>query len=186
MNRSRAVIFLMTVAVFSGCGPQARPPDGKVVLTVNDYQVTRQEFDEGFDASAFAERSDVAQARADYLENLINQKLIVLEAQKKKLDRTQDFLRSVERFWEQSLMTISLGVKTREISNSLDIREYELRRFYDNMVKEGITTKSYQDVYPQIKWQAQKQMESRLLSEWMKDLRSKAKVSYDKELLKAE
>jgi len=184
--RKAPVLMLLMITALAGCGPQPRPPQGKVVLTVNNYEVTKSEFEEGFVSSTFADRDDKAQARADYLDNLINQKLIVLDAQKRQLDRSQDFLRSIERFWEQSLMTVALGVKTREISKSLDIREDELKRFYDNMVKEGITTKSYQDVYPQIKWQAQKQMESRLLGEWMKGLRADAKVSFDKELLKAE
>ena len=65
-------------------------------------------------------------------------------------------------------------------------RETELKNFYDNMVKDGITTKSYQEVYPQIKWQAEKQMESRLLDEWMKGLRAQATINIDKSILKAE
>ena len=184
--KKRHLMVLLGALILAGCGPRTPVPQGKVVLKVNDYHVTRNEFEQGFAESMYADREDKVQAKADYLENLINQKLIVLDAQKKKLDRSQDFLRSIERFWEQSLMTVALGVKTREISKSVNVRETELKNFYDNMVKDGITTKSYQEVYPQIKWQAEKQMESRLLDEWMKGLRAQATINIDKSILKAE
>ncbi len=168
-----------------GCGTQSDQAQ-PVVLIVNDYQVTRNEFEEGFSRSFMADRPDKIQARREYLDNLINQKLILLDAQKKGIDKNREFLRSIERFWEQSLMTVALGTKTREINKSFVVSEPEIRRFYEGMIKDGIITKSYEDVYAQIKWQAQRQMESRLLDEWMKELRSNARVNINKDLLKAE
>ncbi len=171
--------------VVMGCGPQPNKPVD-VVLTVNDYTITKNEFDDGFAQSAFSDREDKVKARSEYLDNLINQKLILLDAQKKGIDKDQAFLKSIERFWEQSLMTAALGIKTQEITKSLVVSDVELRRFYESMVKDGITTKSYEDVYPQIQWQAQKQMETRLLDEWLKGLRNKAVISVNKDLLKAQ
>lgn len=167
-----------------GCGPQPAKPSGQVLLTVNDYELTKSEFDEGFAQSPYADRQDKVKARSEYMENLIDQKLILLDAQKRNIDKTPDFLRTIEHFWEQSLITVALGTKTRDINKSVVLSEEELRRFYESMVKEGITTRSYDEVYPQIKRQAMKQMESRLLNEWMKDLRSKALISVDRDLLK--
>ena len=176
------LVFLLSLVVL-GCGPQPKDPE-QVMLKVNEYEVTKSEFDAGFAQSAFADRADRVQARADYMDNLINQKLILLDAQKKGIDKDKDFMKSIERFWEQSLMTVALGDKTRAIDKTLVVSDQEIRRFYESMVKEGITTKSFEEVYPQIQWQAKKQMQTRLIDEWLKELRSNAQLSVNRELLK--
>ncbi|MBF0595575.1 MAG: hypothetical protein HQL22_11510 [Candidatus Omnitrophica bacterium] len=177
------VAVLVCTALLAGCGSGSKPT-GLVMFTVNGYNVTLAEFNEGFDRSDYADREDIDQARAEYAEKLINQKLILLDAQKKGLDQDKEFLKSIEHLWEQSLSTMAVGRKLREIDSGLTLSEQEIRRFYENMVKSGITTKSYEDVYPQIKAQAQKQMESRLLDEWIKSLRSGATIDINKNLLK--
>ncbi|MBF0620239.1 MAG: hypothetical protein HQL19_08750 [Candidatus Omnitrophica bacterium] len=173
-----ALCFLL-----AGCGSGIKPKE-LVVFSVDDYSVTLAEFNEGFDKSDYAEREDIEKARAEYAQHLIDEKLIMLDAQKKGLDKDREFLKSIEHLWEQSLTTVALGRKLREIDGSLTLSEPELRRFYENMVKSGITTKSYEDVYPQIKAQAQKQMESRLLDEWMKSLRSGARIDINRNMLR--
>jgi len=82
-------------------------------------------------------------------------------------------------------LTVALGSKTREITGSLRVSEEQVRKLYDQMVKEGIATKPYQDMYAQIRWQAEKQIEAQLLNDWMNDLRKKANIVIDKSLLKA-
>lgn len=185
MNWKKILLVTVVAAGLAGCGVKPLSSE-KAVLTIDEYQVTAKEFEDGFAASLYADRPDHKQARTEYMENLVNRKLILLDAQRRGLDKDQEFLRSVERFWEQSLMTAALGAKTRDIAKGLTLSEKDLRQFYENMVKEGITTKSYDEVYPQIKWQAQKQMESRLLDEWMKDLKVHARVEIDKSVLKGE
>lgn len=176
-----SVIFCLALV---GCG-KAEPPK-KNIAVVNDYVITLDEFELGFTQSAYAAREDMAKARRDYLDSLINQKLILQDAQKKNIDKDKEFLKSIERFWEQSLLTIAVGTKAKEINGSLQVPEDQIRKLYDQMVKEGLTAKSYEEMYPQIKWQAAKQFEAQMLSGWMDGLRHSAKVKVNESLLKAE
>ena len=82
-------------------------------------------------------------------------------------------------------MTVALGTKTVELSKSVTVREKDLRSMYDAMVRDGITTKSYEDIYPQIKWQAQKQLEAVKLNEWIDSLRKGSSIKIDEDLLKS-
>ena len=182
MNRKCCILLALGFAL-SGCGYGSKPKE-LVVFSVDGYNVTLSEFNEGFDRSDYSEREDIAQARVEYAQHLIDQKLILLDAQKKGLDKDQEFLKSIEHLWEQSLTTVALGRKLRSIKSGLTLSEQELRRFYENMVKGGITTRSYEDVYPQIKAQAQKQMESRLLDEWIQSLHANARIDINKAVLK--
>ncbi|MEI6437994.1 MAG: hypothetical protein WCO69_04505 [Candidatus Omnitrophota bacterium] len=182
MNLKYLTVVALTVLLV-GCGSNIKPKE-LVVFSVDGYSVTLSEFNDGFDKSDYAEREDIEKARAEYAQHLIDQKLILLDAQKKGIDKDQEFLKSIERLWEQSLTSVALGRKLHDIDAGLTLSEPELRQFYENMVKSGITTKSYEDVYPQIKAQAQKQMQSRLLDEWLKSLRSGATIDINKNLLK--
>jgi len=51
------------------------------------------------------------------LNNMINQKLILLDAEKKGLDKNKEFLKMVENFWQQSLLTMAMQEKVREGGN---------------------------------------------------------------------
>lgn len=177
--------ILMVVLIFSfiGCA-KTEKSEPKVLVEINNYQVTLDEFNEGFSQSAFASHTDQNAARLEYLNSIIDQKVILLDAQKKNIDKQKDFLRSIERFWEQSLLTVAMGIKMREISSKSYVSEDQIRQLYEQMVKEGIATKSYQEMYAQIRWQAEKQAESQALKAWIENLRKKAKVIIDKDLLK--
>jgi hypothetical protein len=181
-----SVLALVAVAlvIISGKGVGVRPGASPVLANVGGYQIMADEFEEGFATSAFSARADKLQARREYLETLINQKLILLDAQKKNLDKAPDFLKSVEKFWAQSLLTVALGKKTVELHKGINVRDEDVRRIYDSMVRDGVTTKSLSDVYPQIKWQAEKQLEAQLLNGWIEGLRKGSTVSIDENMLK--
>ena len=181
-----SVIILSTVFTFTGCsGGQPVKSKAPVLATVNGCEIRADEFEQGFATSAYASRSDVVQARREYLDSLVNQKLILLDAQKKNMDKAPDFLDSVEHFWAQSLLTVALGRKTIELHKSINVREEDARRIYENMVKEGVTTKPFEDVYAQIKWQAETERESQLLKEWIDGMRRSASVSINGNVFKA-
>ena len=82
-------------------------------------------------------------------------------------------------------MTTALGQKTMELRRGMGVRDEDVRRIYENMVREGVTDKPYKDVFPQIKWQAEKQLESQLLNTWIDTLRQRATVSVDENVLKS-
>ncbi len=178
------LVLVSTVAV-TGCGfNKPSKPVSPVIARVGAYDIRVDEFEEGFVTSPFVARADVLLARREYLDTLINQKLILLDSQKKNIDKDPDFLKSVERFWAQSLLTVALGQKTLELQKGVTVREDDVRRIYDNMVKDGVTEKPFEDVYPQIKWQAEKQLQAQRLNAWVDSLRKNAAVSINENVLK--
>lgn len=175
-------VLLVPLVFVLGC--VKAPVQEDVVVKINDRVVACEEFEEGFMQSAYALRQDKIEARKDYLDNLISQKLIVQYAVAKGFDKQKDFLRSVERFWEQSLMTVALGVKTKEITGAMRVHDDNVRRLYDQMIREGVTAKSYEEMYPQIKWQAERQLESQLLNDWLDKNRKAARIEINLEYFK--
>jgi PBP1b-binding outer membrane lipoprotein LpoB len=149
MKRYMTILFLLFLA--AGC---CRAPEPKDALArVNNYEITKEEFNDEFKASRVS-KSDSPGAKKEFLENLINRKLILQDAQAKKLDRDANFLKSIQRFWEQSLLKLAIEKKVNETAASPSMSEREA-----------------------------KEAEERLLNDWIAALRKKANISVNYNML---
>lgn len=115
----KRAIFLCLVMILTGCvlcfspGCSKKPEPERIVATVNDYSMTDEDFiDE-------VEHSPYAGEEAKDLESLLNlairRQVLVQEAQRQGLDRRRDFMKTIERYWEQTLIRELLKKQTREI-----------------------------------------------------------------------
>jgi hypothetical protein len=104
------------LAALSGCGNPQSLTQKDVVAQVGSYVITRQEFEEAYKDSSYGALGTNA-SRQLFLYNMINQKLIILDAEKKGLDKNKEFLKMVENFWQQSLLTMAMQEKAKEGGN---------------------------------------------------------------------
>jgi hypothetical protein len=176
-------IFTGVVIFAAGC---CRPPDraGDALAVVNNYQITKGEFEEEFRDSVYGQ-TDTPASRRDFLNNLINRKLILQYAEKKGLDKDKAFLRMVERFWEQSLLKLAIERKTKDLASSCAVSDREVRELYDRMYSSGDANKSYVDMYSQVKWEVSRRKESNLMNEWVDDLHKNTSIKINDDLLKS-
>ena len=174
--------LMIGLAFVLGCQP--KPPVGKIVAKIGDYVITKGEFEEAFKSSSYGFQDNAA-SRQVFLDNMINQKLIILDARAKGLDKNKDFLQMIQNFWEQSLLTVALREKSKDFSpGTTQISSQEAQAIYDQMVKDGKTDKSLNDVYPEIQSMLTRQKESEKLNQWVNDLRQKTTVEIHQEYLK--
>ncbi len=175
-------IFLFGLLFIFGCTIQA---ENKVILAkINNYKITQEEFEEEFKESNFG-GTDTLESRKEFLDNLINRKLILQDAQSKGLDKDKNFLKMIERFWEQSLLKIVLDRKAKEIAGSgLLVTDKVVEEKYNGIIKEGKTDKTYDQMYSQIKWELTKSKESQLMNDWVSELHKKAEIKINYDLLK--
>ena len=107
--------FCLVLLVLSGCG--APHQDAKdVVARVGSYVITREEFEDAYKNSSYGAQKTLSSRQA-FLNNMINQKLILLDAENHGLDKDKEFLKMVENFWQQSLLTAALQAKSKEGGN---------------------------------------------------------------------
>jgi len=178
MKRSIVVLLLGVFAL--GCGPRpSRPP---VLARVNDYEITQEEFELEFRDSRYA-AAGTPQAKKEFLENLINRKLMLQDAQARGLDKDPAFLKAIERFWEQSLLKIYLEQKIAEIVSAAAVDDKAVEAAYRKMSDAARAGRSYQKLYPQIKWELAKAREAELMNAWVAQLRQGAQIQVDEVLL---
>ena len=114
------IMFLFAIMLMAGCACPL-PKDKKILAKINNYEITLSEFEEQFQESSYA-KDNTPEAKKDFLKVLIGRKLILQDAQQKNLDKKKEFLRMIERFWEQSLLKLALQQKSQEIANSTDVK----------------------------------------------------------------
>ena len=107
----RLALGIILLALMVGCQP--RDAQEKVVARVGSYVITQDEFEDAYKNSAYGRQHNPFY-RSAFLNNMINQKLILLDAENRGLDRDPQFLKMIENFWQQSLLTVALQEKTKE------------------------------------------------------------------------
>ena len=178
------IVLLLAVILTLGCGRAAKERK-EILAKINNYEITLDEFEEEFKESAYG-RNGSAQAKNDFLNNLINRKLILQDAQNKGLDKDRSFLKMIERFWEQSLLKLAIDKKTKEIAGSVMVNDREIEEAYNNLPQEVKAAKPYESMYQQIKWQLTRNKESQLLNDWIAQLHKKSEIKVNYDLLKQE
>ena len=126
-------VLLLCLIIFSGCEPkQEKDP---TAITVNGIEIGINEFNEAYNSSLYT-GSDAMVPKEEYLETLIQRRLLLAEAEKYGLDKEEKFLKSVEFFWQQSLLKLVIERQLRHISATIKVEEPEIKKYYeDNKLK---------------------------------------------------
>lgn len=172
--RKYAIILLSGLFIL-GCMNRPEGNSREILVKINNYEISKGEFEEEFKFSYYG-NTDTLESRREFLNNLINRKLILQNAQSRGLDKTKSFLKMIERFWEQSLLKLALDRKNNEIAGYTFVSDKEVKDAYEALSKEGKADKPYDQMYQPIKWQLTKQKESQMISDWLSGLRKNADI----------
>jgi len=126
-------IYVLILSI-AGCGRDTGA-NGKVIARINDYSLTIEDFMSEADA-AFTSRylpKDHDQAKERLLDELITKKILILEAQDKGLDKKKQFMKEIERYWEQSLLKSLVREKSNEVQKKIGATKEEVKKEYNRM-----------------------------------------------------
>ncbi|MBU0996147.1 MAG: SurA N-terminal domain-containing protein [Proteobacteria bacterium] len=117
-----------------GCASE-NSEKGKILVRVNDYTLTLKEFQKLF-AEELAYDSHfkpTRSAREEFLESLIRKELMIQEAVRLRLDRKEKFVKSIERYWEATLIKDLLELKNTEVQQTTYVTQEEIDREYESL-----------------------------------------------------
>lgn len=103
-----------------------------LVATVGDQVITAEEFQAGFSANtqSFASYEYELQQRRDFLDGMIDQKLLVIGAYKQGLDESQDIQRLLEQQRGKFLLD---QLYKQEVVDRVTVSDEEVREHYENL-----------------------------------------------------
>ena len=131
------LLLFLSMSLF-GCS-QEKPEEGKILSRINDYNMTLDEFQYQLAAELELDKDFklTNEAKKKFLEQLIKKELLIQEAKKVKLDRKDKFARTIERYWESTLIRDLLEIKGKEISQDILIPKAEIEARVRKIEKSG-------------------------------------------------
>jgi peptidyl-prolyl cis-trans isomerase C len=167
------------------CCSQESAEESQRLARINDYSLTLDEFKYQLAAEQDLDRdlSLTHEAKKELLDGLITKELLIQEAKKLKLDRKDKFIRAMERYWESTLIRDLMDLKLKEIEKKAYVSEADIDSEYKEMKESDETLPPLQEMRDRIMKEIKRKKSSRMLEEWIKDLRKKAKIEINQDLL---
>jgi len=153
------------------------------VLRINNFPMSKEEFEEYF-KQMNAGKKDSPENRKKVLETLVNKKIILQEAEKEGLQKSKEFLKTLQDFYEQLLFKMILDKKSKELGSKINVSDEEVKARYQLLKDKGLVLQPLSEVYEKIKWQVFREKQTQALDSWLQDLRKKARIEVkEKEIL---
>lgn len=178
-------IISISIMALAGCGP--KPESRLVVARINNYELLTTDFMEELRGRSPSDMDLIKSesGREQFLEDLIVKELLIQKAQQQGLDKDRDFMKTIERYWKQTLLKKLLERKSKEISGLVHVYDYEVEQYYLKMKEEkGVKGLApLEGLSKEIRRSIRRQKETLELEKWIADLREKAKVIVNRDLL---
>lgn len=109
--------FAVLVAYYT---TKPHPSEKNIVITINRKHITLDEFNARF---ASVQATD----RHDFINSLIVRELMIQDAQKEGIDKNEAFRRSIQDYYEQSLIKQVIDKKIKSLK--VDVTDHEIDHF---------------------------------------------------------
>jgi hypothetical protein len=176
--------FIISLLLFFSCSV-GNPDDSDVLAEVNDYKLTKREFQAQL-ADELEMDSDfklTREARDEFLEEIIRKEILIQEAKNLNLDKEEQFIRSIERYWEATLIKDLMERKGKEISKLIVVSQEEIIDRYNLMKESEDDLPPLEDMEASIKHDLKEMKKAKKLKEWIDNLRKNAFVRINKKIL---
>ena len=176
------VVFLFLSLL--SCSPEQKADD-EIVARINDRALTLGECQRQM-AMAVDLHEDyklTKEAQGKILEELIRKEILIQEAKRLQLDRKENFVRAIERHWESTLIRNLMELKGEEFSQRIIVSEDEIRDVCNETKDRNTQLQPPGDLRDEIAQKIREDKKTGMLREWIDDLRKKAAVEINEELL---
>ena len=187
MNTKRLLsIVLVTLAAvgFLCCSGEQKEPK-EVLARVNNFELTFAEFERQLarELELDPDLRLTKEAQKTFLEELIRKELLIQEAKKRRLDRKERFIRSMERYWEATLIKDLMELKGAEIDGRTYVSTEEIQDYYRKMAESEKALPPLHMIETELIEDLKQKKKSARLEEWISDLQRKATIEVHEDLL---
>lgn len=169
------ILSLVFVLASAGC----QKPD-KAAIKVGPLKVSRVEFEQAFKAS---ELPNEPEYRRIFMEQYVNQKLILMEARKEGVDKDPQLLDDLQKYWQDRLLKASMLLKFEEYEKATQASDEEVDQIYQETRGNQSLPEDPQQAKDQIRLMIVHEKQNKLLVDWLASLRKKTDVYVDEQQL---
>lgn len=177
-----AVFFLF---LFAGCSSDTKTAEDKIVAKINDFELTQEEFQKKLVKEI--EYSDAykttADAKKEFLDSIIKKELLIQEAVRLGLDKKQDFISAIEKYWEATLIKQLMEEKSREIQKIAAVSEKEIQKKYAEIKASKKEIPPLESIEKEIAAELLEARKTAILNKWIASLYKNSKIDINMKLI---
>jgi uncharacterized protein YdiU (UPF0061 family) len=183
MRLPAILFFIFSLQLFS-CSND-RPEDREILAKINDFYLTLNEFQYKLSDELEMERDFklTKEARDEFLNDIIRKELLIQEAKKMELDKEEKFMRTIESYWEATLIRDLMEKKGMEISETIIVSQDEINNYYNSLKKTRPDLPPLESMEEAIIKDLKERKKTEKLREWIDSLQKNADIDINKELL---
>ena len=164
---------------------QDKSEEELVIAKINDYALTLNAFNTQLREELEYDKDyklnqDTKKA---FIDQIITKELLIQEAKKRKLDRKDNFVRAIERYWESTLRRERMAIEGQKIEKRTVVSQEEITARYNSMLESDPDLIPLEALSEQISQQILNEKKQLALEEWVGQLKSNARISVNEELL---
>lgn len=185
MKKSFLYLLLSALSFCLFCCASEDTEKHTILASINDYNLTLEEFQYQLAAELELDKDYklTKEAKKEFLEGLIRKELLIQEAKRVNLDRKEKFVRAIERYWESTLIRDLMEMRGKEISQRILVSQEEIEACYRDMKKSDESLSPLSELQEKITEDLKEKKKTKMLKEWINDLRKKAKIQINEEFL---
>lgn len=180
----KAAIIGMAALLLS-CYGSEEEGQGPILASIGNYNLTLDEFE-----SQLAEESEfnpdyvISNAtKSEFLEQLIRKELLIQAAKSMKLDQRKAFIKTIERYWEATLIRDIMDIKGAEFEKKVYVTQDELDRAYQKMQADDPNAPPFEEIKDTIGTKLKYRKKQARFKQWVEELRNQADITIKEDLL---
>lgn len=170
------LVFLVCTSLL-GCSEQSQE-NSKPVVKVNDYTISEDALRSRMASLSYYR--GMSAFSLDDKKNLVDQEikkeLLIQEAMRLGLDKDDSFRKTIEKFWEQTLITEVVKQQLEKIQKNTIVTSDEVANAYKEMQDNNPNCPPLETVAGSLEKSILEQKKTEALSTWTDDLRKNAKI----------
>ena len=185
MKKSFCLLFTLTLLLSVPCCTEQESENDEILAKINDYELTNEEFESLLvsDLEFDPDFKLTKEARELFLDQLIQQELFIQEAKRLRLDTKEKFIKTIERYWEATLIKELMDLKGKELYRSTYVTQEEVGVRYVEMKKRNDTIPPFEMIAKEIAQNLKEEKKQKKLKEWINTLKKTAKIEINEEQL---
>jgi len=176
---SRIIALLFCVGLMSGCAQKEKA--SKAIATVNGEPIYMDSLKR--ELSIMVKRDPSIEINPKTLQKatdmLIEKKIIIQEAMKKKMAEEKKFVDTMEAFWEQTLIRDFIEYKTAERERYVFVTDQEVREYYNNLLAQNAELPPFDEVAAELRWRLEQLKKAKAFEDWLEAQKKTSRISVD-------
>ena len=171
-------IFFFLVILFPGCANEKPPSKDQVMAYINDFILTRNEFESKLAEELEYNRRYKAtdNAKKEFLASLIKKEILIQEAVRQGLDKQRPFTQAIEQYWEATLIKNLMENKMNALRRKTFVSENEINEHYRTLKTQNPTLPPLAGIEKDISEQIREEKLTAAVEKWVTGLKQKADI----------